>query len=262
MSLGEHFRELRNRLTISVLAVAVLSIVGWYWYEPIIDFISAPVDRLSAERGDDLVSLNFKSLTEPFAMRLKVAIFIGIFLASPIWLWQFWAFLLPGLTKREKKVSLAYFFAAVPLFLAGAAMAAWSFPRLYAILLSFTPDGFANLQSAADYLNVILYFCLAFAVAFLLPVVLVGANQLGLLPARQMLRAWRIVLFLILVFSAFMTPDPSAFTMIIMAMPIFALYWGAVAVSFLMERRRRKKGHRTASERYAGLSPDEATPLS
>lgn len=260
MSLGEHFRELRNRVLISVLAIAVLSGIGWYLYDPIIDFISTPVENVRDAEGQRIVTLNFDSITGAFALQLRVSIFVGILAASPVWLWQVWAFLLPGLTSKERKVALGYFFVSIPLFFAGAGMAAFTFPRLYAILLSFAPENFTNIMSAPAYLNVVLYFCLAFGLAFLLPVVLVALNQIGILSARNMLKGWRITLFGILVFSALMTPDPSAVSMLAMAAPVFALYWCAVAVAFLMERLRRRRGQ-DPRERYRDLAPDQATPL-
>ena len=261
MSLGAHFRELRNRLTISAIAIAILSVVGWYFYQPIVDFLSAPVTNVQHSSGDRVISLNFDNITGAFAMKMKIAFFSGLFLASPIWLWQAWAFLLPGLLPKEKKIALAYFFISIPLFFAGAGLAAYTFPRLYAILLSFAPPNFSNIQNAGNYLSTALFFCLAFGLAFLLPVLLVALNQLGILPARTMLRSWRITLFAILVFSAFMTPDPSAVSMLAMAAPVFFLFWCAVGVAFLLERGRRKRGD-DPRDRYAGLSPDEATPLS
>lgn len=259
MSLGEHFRELRNRLLLSSLVVAAGAVVGWYYYDPIIGFVSAPVTAVRDAADGRTVVLNFDSLTGAFAMQMKVAVFAGIILASPVWIWQFWAFLMPGLTAKERRVALAYFFVSIPLFLLGAALAAFSFPRLYRILLDFAPENFSNIQNANDYLSTAMFFVLAFGLAFLLPVLLVALNQIGILPARTMLRGWRITLFLCLVFSAFMTPDPSGFAMIAMAMPIFFLYWCAVAVSFALERRSARRGRRS---RYADLSPDEATPLS
>jgi sec-independent protein translocase protein TatC len=257
MSLGEHFRELRNRLLIASLAIAALAVVGWYWYDQIFAFVNAPILAVARERGDDEVMLRFQNITEPFAMQLRVAIFSGIVLASPVWIWQVWAFLLPGLHPKEKKIALVYFFISIPLFFAGAALAAYTFPRLVAILLGFTPEGAANLPGANEFLSLWLFFMLAFGLAFLLPVVLVALNQVGILPARTMLRSWRVTLFAILVFSAFMTPDPSAWTMLAMAAPVFFLFWCAVGVAFLLERRKA----RTSPDRYAGLSPDEPTPL-
>lgn len=260
MSLGAHFKELRNRLVISCLGIVALSVVGWYLYADIFRFVNAPIVAVAEARGDEEVMLRFQNITEPFAMRLRVAIFSGILLSSPLWLWQIWAFLMPGLLPREKKIALAYFFISIPLFFAGAGLAAYTFPRLVGILLGFTPEGAANLPSATQFLSLWLYFMLAFGLAFLLPVVLVALNQMGILPARVMLKSWRITLFGILVFSAFMTPDPSAWTMLAMAAPVFLLFWCAVAVAYLLERRRRERGD-DPRDRYAGLSPDEATPL-
>lgn len=261
MPLGAHFRELRNRVLIATVAITVAAIIGWYLYDPVIAFLTAPIEAVKNERGDDLVSLNFNSITGPFAMRLKVAVFVGILMASPVWLWQAWGFLLPGLLPKERKIALVYFFISIPLFFLGAAMAAYTFPRLVGILLSFTPKGLANIQTANDYFSTALFFCLAFGLAFLLPVLLVALNQIGILPARIMRKSWRITLFGILIFSAFMTPDPSAVSMLAMAAPVFALFWCAVAVAFFMERLRRRRGA-DPRNRYAHLSPDEATPLS
>lgn len=261
MSLGAHFRELRNRLMISCLAIAALAVVGWYLYPQIFAFVNAPIVEVARERGDDEVMLRFQNITEPFAMKLRVALFSGILLSSPLWLWQAWAFLLPGLLPKEKKLALSYFFVSIPLFFAGAGLAAYTFPRLVGILLAFTPVGAANLPAATDFLSLWLYFMLAFGLAFLLPVVLVALNQIGILPAKMMRDSWRITLFGILIFSAFMTPDPSAWTMLAMAAPVFLLFWCAVGVAYFLERRKRRRGG-DPKDRYAGLSPDEATPLS
>ncbi|WP_256841576.1 twin-arginine translocase subunit TatC [Ornithinimicrobium cryptoxanthini] len=259
MSLADHFRELRNRVVIASLGVLVLSVVGWYVYADLIGLLIQPLKDVRDASGREIVNINFgASITQPFSVQLKVAIFVGIVLSSPIWIWQIWGFLMPGLTKKERRIALAYFCAAVPLFLAGAALAAWAIPRTVAILLSFTPEGAANLQDAMTYLNFVLYFILAFGLAFLMPVALVGLNQLKILSARVMIKGWRVALMIILVFAAFVTPDPSAWTMIALSIPVYILYWGAIGVSVVMERRRAKKDPTTA---WKDLSPDEASPL-
>ena len=259
MSLGDHFRELRNRMVIASLGVLVLSIVGWYVYADLIELLIQPLKDVRDASGREIVNINFgASITQPFSVQLKVSIFVGILLSSPIWIWQIWGFLMPGLTRKERRIALAYFLAAVPLFLAGAALAAWAIPRTVAILLSFTPEGAANLQDAMTYLNFVLYFILAFGLAFLMPVALVGLNQLRILPARVMIKGWRIALMVILIFAAFVTPDPSAWTMIALSIPVYILYWGAIGVSLILERRRAKNDPSTA---WKDLSPDEASPL-
>lgn len=242
MSLADHVRELRNRLLVALLAIVVGAVLGWVYYPLLIDVILEPLTSLRERRGGELVGINFgSSITQPFSVQLKVAVFVGVVLASPVWIWQVWAFLLPGLRPREKRIALGYFAAAVPLFFAGAALAAWSLSRTVHVLLSFTPAEGANLQDAMTYLDFVLYFVVAFGVAFLLPVLLVGLNHLRILPVRVMRQGWRVALMLILVFAAMVTPDPSAWTMLALAAPMFLLYWGAVMVSAVMERRRRRQ---------------------
>lgn len=259
MPLAQHLRELRNRLLIAFLGVLVCAVVGWIFYGELIDWLIEPLRNVRDSAGREIVNINFgASLTQPFSVQLKVAIFVGIVLSSPLWIWQIWAFLMPGLKKRERRIALAYFFAGVPLFLAGAALAAWAIPRTVAILLSFTPDDAANLQDAMTYLNFVLYFILAFGLAFLMPVALVGLNQLRILPVRMMVKGWRVALMIILVFAAFVTPDPSAWTMIALSIPVYILYWGAIGVSAILERRRSRKDP-TAT--WQDLSPDEASSL-
>ncbi|WP_109471350.1 twin-arginine translocase subunit TatC [Ornithinimicrobium cavernae] len=259
MSLAQHFRELRNRVLIALLGVLVCAVAGWYFYETLINWLIAPLREVRDSEGREIVNINFgASITQPFSVQLKVSMFVGIVLSSPVWIWQIWGFLMPGLKKNERRIALAYFFAGVPLFLAGAALAAWAIPRTVAILLSFTPDDAANLQDAMTYLNFILYFILAFGLAFLMPVALVGLNQLRILPVSLMIRGWRVALMVILIFAAFVTPDPSAWTMIALSIPVYILYWGAIGVSAILERRRNK---RDPTNRWKDLSPDEASPL-
>lgn len=256
MSLGEHFRELRRRVLVAALALTAGAVVGWFLYEPITGALMEPLLDLSGADGAALVTMNFGGITTPFAIQLKVAVVTGTVLSSPVWIWQLWAFLVPGLRKAEKRTALWFMAGAIPLFLAGCALAAWTLPRTIAILLSFTPEDATALQDAAEYLNFILMFMLAFGAAFLLPVLLIALNSLRVLPAGVMLKGWRVAVMLILVFCAFMTPDPSAWTMLALAAPVVALYFGAVGISFLLERRRRKK-----DPDWVGLPPDQASTL-
>lgn len=258
MPLAQHFRELRNRVLIAVLGVCACAVVGWFFYDTLIGWLIQPLEDLKDSEGR-LIEINFgASITQPFSVQLKVSIFVGIVLSSPLWIWQLWAFLMPGLKKHEKRIALAYFFAGVPLFLAGAALAAWAIPRTVAILLSFTPAGAANLQDAMTYLNFVLYFILAFGLAFLMPVALVGLNQLRILPVRVMVKGWRVALMLILVFAAFVTPDPSAWTMLALSIPVFILYWAAIGVAAVLERRRARRDPTAA---WKDLSPDEPSAI-
>jgi sec-independent protein translocase protein TatC len=257
MSLGSHLRELRNRLTIAAAAVVAGGTVGWIWYSPLLDRLQDPLRQVARDRGDDLVRLNFGGggITEPFSIKVKVAIFVGLIIASPVWIYEIWAFVVPGLKKKEKRYAAGFLGVSVPLFFLGAYLAWLVLPKAVVTLLEFTPHGAANLPAADTYLTFVTRFILAFGLAFLLPVLMVGLNLAHILPGRVMLRAWRVAVFLIFVFAAVMTPTPDPWTMCFMALPMIALFFLAVGIGLLVDRRRARH------DPYAELSDDEASPL-
>lgn len=255
MSLGDHLRELRRRFLIAGSAVAVGSVLGWVEYDLLFDKLMAPLRKVAEERGA-LVNINFGGITQPFTVQLQVALFVGVIVASPVWLYQVWGFIVPGLTKREKRTTMAFVAAAVPLFLAGCLIATKVVPKAVEVLLLFTPEGAVNLPDAALYLTFVTRFILAFGLAFLLPVFLVALNVAHILPARVMLKGWRIAVMLIFVFSAMMTPTPDAWTMLALALPMVALFYAAVGVATLLDRRRARH-----EPEWANLADDEASAL-
>lgn len=244
MSLADHLRELRRRVVITAVALVVGGSLGWWQYSPLIKLMEHPLLVVAAERGrSSLVDLNFATngVTQAFSIKLKVALFVGIILSSPVWLYQVWGFIVPGLTSKEKRVSLAFIAAAVPLFLGGCVLATWALPRAVEVLLGdFVPQGAAILPDASVYFTFVTRFILAFGLAFLLPVFLVGLNTAHILPARVMIKGWRVAIMVIAVFAAVMTPTPDAWTMLALMLPMVALYYGAVGVSWLLDRRRAK----------------------
>jgi sec-independent protein translocase protein TatC len=237
MSLGDHLRELRNRLVISATAIVVGGVVGWIYYERVIDALTKPLKDLAAERHS-VVNINFAGMTDAFALQLTTSLFVGLILASPVWLMQIWGFIVPGLTKKERLVARLFVVAAVPLFLTGCFFAFVMVPKAVAVLLGFTPEGAYNLQDGSQYLNFVLKFIVAFGCAFLLPVFLVALNLVGVLPARTMLKGWRPAVMIIFVFAAVMTPTPDAYTMLFLATPMIALYFASVGLAFLFDRRK------------------------
>jgi len=255
MSLGDHLRELRRRFVIAAAAVAVGSVLGWIQYDWLFNRIMAPLRKLATERHG-LVNINFGGITQPFTVQLQVALFIGVIVASPVWLYQVWGFIVPGLTKREKRTTAAFIGAAVPLFLAGCFLATQVVPKAVEVLLGFTPQGAANLPDAALYLTFVTRFILAFGLAFLLPVFLVALNVAHVLPARVMLKGWRIAVMLIFVFAAVMTPTPDAWTMLVLALPMVGLFYAAVGISTILDRRRARR-----EPEWAKLADDEASAL-
>ncbi|HYO86531.1 MAG TPA: twin-arginine translocase subunit TatC [Dermatophilaceae bacterium] len=266
MALADHLREFRNRLLIAAGAIVLGCIPGWLLYDQLIRRLSEP---LLARGGD----INFGGLTDPFAVQLQMALFVGLLLASPMWLYQSWAFIVPGLTRREKRTAIAFILTAVPLFLSGCYLAYLTLPKAVDILLTFTPEGGRNIIAASDYLGFLTRFVLAFGFAFLLPVFLVGLNLAHVLSARAMLRGWRFAVIGLFLFAAVMTPTPDPWTMLALAVPLIALYFAAFAVAWLVDRRRDRTrpawvevaddtASTLGSDQDPGpLGPDRARPL-
>ncbi|MGV1009119.1 MAG: twin-arginine translocase subunit TatC [Dermatophilaceae bacterium] len=258
MSLGDHLRELRRRTVICVLGVLAGAVLGWTRFDELYAALTKPVADLASQRNGATALVVFSTLTDSFSIRIAVSLFVGLILASPLWVYQTWAFIVPGLTRTEKRTAIAFLAAAIPLFLAGCVMAYLVVPRAVQTLLGFTPESGSNILPIAGYLSFILKFILAFGIAFLLPVFMVGLNAVGALPAATMLKGWRVAVFLIFVFTAVMTPTPDPWMMILMALPMIALFFGAVGIAALTDRRRAK---RAAGLPWATLEDGQASAL-
>lgn len=253
MPLREHLRELRRRLIFSVLAVTVGAAFAWFLYEPLFDAVQQPLADVSA-RGHR-AELNFNRIGGAFNFKIKVTFFVGIILASPVWLYQLWAFIVPGLTRREKRYALGFVGVSAPLFLSGLYLAWLVLPNAVRFLTDFTPKTAVNYVDADEYLTFVTKILVAFGVAFLLPVVLVGLNLAGVLTARAMLSGWRMAVFLCFLFAAIASPSPDAWGVVALATPMVALYFVAVGIAWFIDRRRAR------AHPFAGLSDDEASPL-
>ena len=243
MTLAEHFREFRNRLLKAALAVVVGGVLGWVLYDQLYAILTQPINNYILEHPDraEDIKLTLSGITSAFSLHFSVAIFVGIILASPVWLYQIWAFIVPGLTRKEKRVAMAFVGAAVPLFVGGIALAHFSLPLVIGVLLDFTPAGAANFQQASDYISFVTRFSLGFGLAFLLPVFLVALNFIGILPSSAMVKSWRVAVVVIAVFSAMMMPTPDPYSMFLLMGPLVVLYFAAIGVSKLLERRKEKQ---------------------
>lgn len=261
MSLTEHLRELRVRLVRSVLAIVVCTIVAAFFYKPhLFNLVIDPFYKIKAEHPD--ATLNFGNIGDPFTFALKICATAGVIAASPVWLWNLWGFVAPGLHRREKQYGVAFVATAVPLFLSGVVLAYIFLPKGFDLLIGFNPapDKVANIISINDYLSFVLRMFLVFGIAFVLPVFLVGLNLAGIVTGRQLLKAWRPVILGAFVFAAVATPSGDPWTMTALAMPMLVLYYIAAGLSLLTDRRRARE--RTAAGLdYRDLDDDEASPL-
>ncbi|MBF6048658.1 twin-arginine translocase subunit TatC [Streptomyces sp. NRRL B-1677] len=260
MPLAEHLRELRNRLAKAVLAIIVVAIVAAFYQKQLTDFLSSPVPKcpgrdLAQSHGGNCAIVVFNSLSSPFTTIVKICLLAGVTVSSPIWLYQLWAFLAPGLHKSEKKYTVAFVATAAPLFVAGAWLAYEIMPMSMRVLLQITPDSAANTLNLDDILDFTVRMILVFGLAFELPLLLVMMNIAGMVTGKTMVKWWRGVVMGTFVFGAVATPSTDPFGMCILAVPIIILYFGAVGFSMLNDKRRERRNPDHL------LSDDEAAPL-
>lgn len=235
-----HLRELRNRVIIIAIALVIGAAVGWFLYDPVLHLLKAPIDEVAHSQGRT-AELNYAGIASPFDIQIKVSVFIGVFLTSPIWLYQVWAFIVPGLTKKEKRYSLGFLLSALPLFLAGACCAFFALPNAVKALGSMIPSGASYIVPAQDYLTFVMILIIVFGIAFVLPVLLVGLNMLGILSARSLRNSWRWIVVLIFAFAAVATPSPDAVSMFYLVVPMTVMFVLAWVLCALGDRRRKRR---------------------
>lgn len=239
MSLGQHLIEFRNRLFVSAIFVFAGAIGGWFLFDPIFQILQAPIVELAAEEGVN-ATVNFGTVVSAFDVRLQVSIFIGVIGTSPVWLYNIWAFITPGLKKRERRYTLAFVFTALPLFATGVALAWISLPGFVRTLIGFTPEGSANVINASEYILFTLRILLVFGIAFVLPVVLVLLNFASIITAKNIVNSWRLAVFVIALVAALATPTADPMSMFLIMIPLIILYFAAAGIAAINDKRRAK----------------------
>jgi sec-independent protein translocase protein TatC len=240
MSLGQHLVELRKRLTIAAIAIVVCAVGGFFLTDQAIALLRAPIESFADDSGHT-ANLNWETVTQAFDLKIQIALTIAIVASSPVWLYQIWAFILPGLVRKEKQYAVAFFASAVPLFLLGIAAGWFVMPHIVELMLGFAPEGTISNLGARYYFDFILKLLLATGVAFVLPVFLVLLNFVGVLSARAILKGWRIAILTITLFTAIATPAADLFSMFLLAIPMVLLYFVAVGIAFLHDRRAARR---------------------
>ncbi|CAG7656835.1 twin-arginine translocase subunit TatC [Actinacidiphila bryophytorum] len=268
MPLADHLRELRNRLFKSVLAIIVITVVAAFFYKDIIHLLQQRIPdgvqcRTKGEAAGKVAQeacaqMTVSGLMGGFSIALKVSLMAGVVGASPIWLYQLWGFLAPGLHKNEKRYTLGFVGAGVPLFLGGAVLAYEILPQTARIMIGFVPDDTTNLLPLDDFLDLVVRLVIVFGLAFELPLVLVLLNFTGMVTGKRMLGWWRGMVIGITVFAAVATPTGDPLTMCLLAAPIVLLYFMALGVCFFNDSRRARR--RAADPDFA-LDPDQASSL-
>ncbi|WP_418956107.1 twin-arginine translocase subunit TatC [Streptomyces tritici] len=261
MPLADHLRELRNRLGKAMLAIVACSIVAAFFSQQLMELLSSPVPKcppgtsVSDNTGGSCVIIAYQTMLSPFTSTVKVVMLAGLIASTPIWLYQLWAFIAPGLHQNEKKYTYYFASVAVPLFAAGVYTAFLIMPVSVKVLISITPDVASNFLSLDDLLDFTTRMVLVFGLAFELPVLLIMLNIAGVVTGKRMAGWWRGMIMGTFVFGAVATPSTDPLGMIALSGPIVLLYFLAVGVALLNDKRRR------AGDPDAHLDDDEASEL-
>jgi sec-independent protein translocase protein TatC len=255
MTLIEHFLELRSRLFKATLAIVAGMAFGYWVSQPVYEWLRHPYDVIQGQGGQQWLPLQQLDARDGLMLRLKIALWVGLILAAPIWLYQLWAFIAPGLHRRERRWAYGFGALAVPLFVAGSGLAYIVAPRFFEFLIGAGFDDLTVQLNVRSYISDITTLMLVFGLSFQLPVLVLLLNFSGLVSARRLLRAWRVVVFVCFAFSAVFTPDPGPFGMLLLASALCLLYFSAVGVAFIHDRRKGR------DDLYADLADDEISPL-
>ncbi|HET6213333.1 MAG TPA: twin-arginine translocase subunit TatC [Micromonosporaceae bacterium] len=255
MTLVEHLIELRMRLFRASLGLVVGFVIGMFLSKPVFNLLAHPYCALNPDQ--DCTKLFFQlGPADAFLLRMKIALWIGLIVTAPIWLYQLWAFIAPGLHRHERKWAYVFVGIAAPLFMGGAVLAYFVVEKGLKFLLTSGVTGLNTQLEVTRYIDFVTNLILIFGVAFEFPLVALMLNFTGMVSAKKMLGWWRVTVFIFFLFSAIVTPTPDPFGMTALAICLSALYFGAVGIAFLNDRRRR----RTAPD-YGALGDDEISPL-
>jgi len=263
MPLTSHLRELRSRLVKSAVAIALGMIVGWIYYDRIFAWLSAPFNSVidEARAQGHLVTLALTGVADPFVLQLQIAAVAGLVVSSPIWLYQLWRFITPGLHRHEKRWAIAFVAVAVPLFAAGVILAYTVLPYGLQILFGFTPANVENIVSVDKYLSFFIRMIVIFGAGFLVPLILVALNFANILTGRRLLSWWRWIIFITFLFAAVATPTGDPINLLLLAIPILLLLMLAIAVCLINDRRRRGRSKASGDIDYDDLDDDQISPL-
>ncbi|WP_240044477.1 twin-arginine translocase subunit TatC [Nocardioides albidus] len=255
MALSDHLRELRARVLKGAFVLLAAFVVALFFFDPIFAIVNEPYQQARESLGHDRTIATTSGVAGGFLLYLKLCGLAAVIGTSPFWLYQIWAFVLPGLHSNEKRWTILFAIIAGPLFIGGIALGYLTLPKGLEILIGFTQADLTNLVEFNDYLSFFTRTLLVFGIAFEIPVFVVLLNMAGVVKGKALgaSRPWIIVGSF--VFAAIATPSGDPFTMTFMAVPMVVLFFISEVIARLNDRRR---AGRTIN---AGLSPDEASPL-
>jgi len=254
MALADHLRELRARLLRSVVVLLVAFVVGLFFYDQLLGLVLGPYEDAKDKLGDSVETKAYiKGAAGPLLLQLKLSGIAALIATSPFWLYQIWAFILPGLHPHERRWSRVFMAIAGPLFMLGVATGYYVLPKGLEVLIGFTPVELENLVEFGEYFSFFTRMLLVFGVAFMIPLFVVMLNLAGVVTGKALgeYRAW--IVLGTFVFAAAATPSTDPFSMLMLALPMTILFIVSEVIARLVDRRRG----RAAAE----WDDDEASPI-
>jgi sec-independent protein translocase protein TatC len=242
MTMLEHLGELRTRLIVSLLVFVGLSVVAFVYYDPILELIRRPYCRLPADlQGPQGCDLIFTKALGAFEFRLKLTALTGLALASPVWLYELWAFIVPAFTPKEKRYAVPFFLSSMLLFSVGVVAAYFTLPKGLQFLIGIGGQELVPFLQAADYLNFVGLMVLGFGLMFELPLFLIFLGLIEVLTVAQLRHGRRIAIVALVALAAVVTPSQDPYTLLVLSVPLYGLYEVTILVLARVEKRRARR---------------------
>ncbi|MFQ5554567.1 MAG: twin-arginine translocase subunit TatC [Acidimicrobiia bacterium] len=233
MTFWDHISELRSRLIKVSLAILLGTILGFVFHQTLLDVLLVPYKEAV---GPDAGLATFRP-TEAFSVVMRVSLFGGLFLASPVVIYHIWRFVSPAMTRRERRYVIPASLILAVLFFSGVLLGYWSLERGLGFLLGFGGDDLTPVIQADAYINFALRFVLAFGIAFEFPVFLFAAAATGAVPSQRLRDGRRWAVVIILVGAAFLTPSGDPLTLLLLSGPLYLMYEGTIlAIRWLLKK--------------------------
>ena len=242
MSLGGHLGELRMRLIRSIISVALGASAILAFYDPVLKFLTRPYRELCKNRPDFKCDGSLFALgpLDGLSARIKIAGYGGLIIALPVVLWQLWRFIVPALSKKEKKYTIPFIGSSVVLFVSGCALAYWTLSRALDFLISWSGTEVNQAFQITKYVSLVILMVLAFGIGFLSPLLIVFLQLVGVLTPRTLIKQWRIAIVTIFFMAAIITPSGDPITLMALGLPLTLLYFVAILIGFIATRKRAR----------------------
>ncbi len=240
MTLIEHLAELRQRLVKSVLAIVVGAVGIFAAWDPVLNFLKRPYRSICLSHASFDCKNQFL-LNDPlsgFLTRTRVAGWGGVVIALPVIMWQIWRFVVPALHAKEKRYAIPFVLSSVGLFLCGAYIAWWTYPKALEFLIGYAGKDQVVLFTMDKYIRLLTLMVMAFGVGFLFPVLLVFLQLVNVTTPRKLMHWWRQAIVLVLFVAAVITPSGDPYSLFALAVPMWIFYFMAVGVGWLLTRKR------------------------